>query len=422
MAKRGQISLQRQAQAAEWVAWGMEVAPVHHLSMTRPNQPFRLAAACCRWPPSPAREFEVCSKAAGVSWVHFLGVIDRQRVDGLAADGLRRAAVPMPEAISAELDRTAQAIARVNLAFAAESRRLQRMLSEAAIPHLFVKGASLDMLAYGTLALKRARDIDLLVAPEAARQACALMRDAGYLRIAPGPEIGDDRLGAWLNHCKETNWRHERTGLFVEIHTQLVDNPALLPGIDAYAPSQLVEIAPGIQLPTLRTDELFAYLCVHGATHAWSRLKWIADLGAFLSHFDPAEIERLYRTSLRLGVGRCSAQALLLCADLFDTPVPGSLLIELRSDRTARKLARTALSVMSGETELDKTVLGTLPIHLSHFALAPGWRYKVAEARRKLASPHDRASIDLPRPLRFLYPLLAVPSWVRRRIRGPASL
>jgi hypothetical protein len=237
--------------------------------------------------------------------------------------------------------------------------------------------------------------------------------------------VGDGRLGQWLAHCKETNWRHGRTGLIVEIHSQLVDNPVLLPGIGARSPSQLVEIGPGIRLRTLRTEELFAYLCVHGATHAWSRLKWIADVGALLSRFEPAEIERLYRVSLKLGVGRCSAQALLLCADLFETAVTPPLLSELRADRRAVWLARTALGVMfgrHGETELDDTVLGTLPIHLSHFVLGRGWRYKLAEAQRKTVSPHDRAAWDLPRPLRFLYPLLAIPSWIRRRVRGPAPL
>ena len=35
-------------------------------------------------------------------------------------------------------------------------------------------------------------------------------------------------------------------------------------------------------------------------------------------------------------------------------------------------------------TELDRLVLGTVPIHLSHFFLARGLRYKWSEAARKL--------------------------------------
>jgi hypothetical protein len=393
-------------------------------AVSRLNPEASLACACCQWPPGPARDDAVRARAAEIDWPRFLAVIRRQRVEGLAADALRRAGVALPSEVADQLGRAATEIARQNLFFAAESRRIQRLFEAAGLPYLFVKGASLDMLAYGTLALKKARDIDLVVAPEAVEEACALMAGAGYVRTVPGPEVGDDRLGQWLAHCKETNWQHARSGLIVEIHSQLVDNPALLPGIGARSPSQIVEVGPGIRLPTLRTEELFAYLCVHGATHAWSRLKWIADVSALLSRFDPDEIERLYRTSLQLGVGRCSAQALLLCANLFETPVSPALLAELRADRMSAWLVKAALGAMAGrhgETELDDTVLGTLPIHLSHFALGRGWRYKLAEAGRKTISPHDRAALDLPRPLHFLYPLLAIPNWIRRRIRGAAA-
>jgi hypothetical protein len=357
-----------------------------------------------------------------VDWTRFLAVVRRQRVEGLAADALRRAGVALPQSAAAELAAAAAAIARANLAFAAESRRIQRLFDGAGLTYLFVKGASLDMLAYRTLALKKARDIDLIVAPEGTERACALLAQAGYSRTVPGPEVADEQLPTWLALCKETNWRHGQSGIIVELHTQLVDNSALLPGVGALSPRQPVEIGSGIRLATLRTEELFAYLCVHGATHAWSRLKWIADVAALLSHHPPSQIEQLYRTSLRLGVGRCSAQALLLSAELFELPLPHELASELRRDRVTRWLVRVALDTMAGETELDDTVLGTVPIHLSHFALVRGWRYKAGEAYRKSLSPQDRATLNLPRPLHFLYPLLLLPLWLRRRFKGPAPL
>jgi hypothetical protein len=252
-----------------------------------------------------------------------------------------------------------------------------------------------------------------------------LLAEAGYRRTVPGPEVSPERFPTWVALCKETNWRHSDSGIIVELHSQLVDNPALLPGIGAHSPSQIVEVGPAYGCRRFGRRSCSPIFASMVPTHAWSRLKWIADVAALLSGCDPAEVERLYRASLNLGVGRCSAQALLLCHQLFETASPPSLLAELRSDRKAVWLARVALRTMAGryvETELDDTVLGTVPIHLSHFALRPGWRYKLAEANRKMLSPHDRASMNLPPALGFLYPILLLPRWIGRRIRGPAPL
>lgn len=390
------------------------------------SQEFLLTAACCRWPPSDERSERVRAAASQpLDWGRFLRIVRRQRVEGLVNDALLRAGVAAPAEIASELHRDASDIARQNLAFAAESLRVQRLLAGAGLTFLFVKGTTLDMLAYGSLGLKRARDIDLVVAPESVEETCALLGRAGYVRSVPGPEVADEQFPIWLKLCKETSWKHERSGIILELHNGLVDNPTLLPGIGSHSPPQWVEIGSGIRLPTLRKDELFAYLCVHGATHGWSRLKWLADVSALLKDDDLHERERLYRRSLELGVGRCSAQALLLCQSLFELELSAGLSAELRRDAATRWLVRAALRMVAGRnaaTELDDTMLGTVPIHLSHFLLAPGWRYKVSEVRRKSLSHHDRSTLKLPRALHFFYPLLLLPSWLWRRARGSGAL
>ncbi len=385
---------------------------------------FLLTAACCRWPASPERDAAVRARARTVDWQRFLAVVRRQRVEGLAHAALASADVaPAPE-VQRELAAAAAQTARQNLGFAAESVRLQRLFTAAGTGIVFVKGIPLSLLAYGTLAVKKSWDIDMAVPPEAVSQASRIMTEAGYRRVVPTEELPDSRFDIWIDLCKESIWRHGKSGIVVEMHSGLVDNPMLLRGVDARSPQQLVPLGSGASLPTLRKDELFSYVCVHGATHAWSRLKWIADVAALIKDDDDAELERLYRASLAIGVGRCSAQALLLCAQLFDRRLPSGLEAELRGDRANLWLARVALRSMAGAheaVELDDKILGTVPIHLSHFALARGWRYKAAEVRRKALSPHDRAMLPLPRALHFLYPLLLVPRWLWRRARGPAA-
>lgn len=380
----------------------------------RLSNEFRLAAACCRWPSTASRERAIAEAAVeGLDWPKFLRIVRRQRVEGLVDAALRQSGIDVPGGIASELAASSAAIARENLLHAAASLRLQRSFGEAGIPILFVKGVTLSMLAYGTLALKKARDIDIVVPPEALGRAFELLEREGYRCLTAPPVSGGTEAR------KDTEWA-DRSGILLELHGGLVDNPLLLPGLGASSPSQLVSIGSGKSLPTLRKDELFSYLCVHGATHAWSRLKWLADVAALLEKEDEAEIERLYRRSIELGAGRSSAQALLLCSDLLGVHVPANLLRELRSDRATRWLVSVALISMAGspaERELDETVLGTVPIHLSHFLLERGRKYKFAELRRKSAGRPTATRPKLPGYLKFLDPVIAVPLWLRSRVR-----
>src|SRR6185503_8385880 len=107
----------------------------------------------------------------------------------------------------------------------------------------------------------------------------------------------------------------------LELHTAFVDSARMLGAVDIHAARQPVALPGNIVLDTLARDELFAYLAVHGATHAWSRLKWLADIAAFAAR-EPEAVETLYRRSVALGAGRSGGQALLLAHDLLALPVP----------------------------------------------------------------------------------------------------
>ena len=379
---------------------------------------FALAAACCRWPPSPARDLAVRGAAlSSLDWDLVVATARRHQVQGLVHDGLRRAGVEAPAAAAGDLAAAAGAIAHQNLHFAAEAARLDRLFSETGIPYLFVKGATLNSLAYGTQSLKKAIDIDMVIDPDLYEKAIEVVETAGYRCIQPRIDADRAEILAWAKQRKHSIWTRE--GIRLELHTALVDSAAMLGGVGIDSPRRQVEIAQGIALPTLERDELFAYLCVHGATHAWSRLKWLADLAA-LAGRDPGTIEPVYRHSIAFGAGRCGGQALLLAHRLLALPLPAGLAAELEGDPAIGYLARVALDAMTGggARELDELVFGTTAIHLSHLRLKKGVGFKLHEIRRKLRSgDHGEAR----GPARLLARLLAAPRWLARRVRRAAA-
>jgi hypothetical protein len=382
---------------------------------------FRLVAACCRWPPSAARDAAVRSAAAGnIDWDLFPKVVARHRVEGLVHDSLTAAAIQMPADVAASLAAAATGIARQNLAFAAAARKLAVALEGRGLAFRLVKGVALNRLAYGTLAVKRASDVDLVLDPADYAGAVRMLLDEGTSCISPGPGAGFDEVMAWTRRNKHSIWR--RDGVVVELHSSLVDNPLMLSGVSARSPAQWVELAPGMAVPTLARDELFAYLCVHGATHAWSRLKWLADVAALVGREPPEEMERLYRRAATFGAGRSAAAALLLAHELLGLALAPRLEAELRSSRAVRFLVAVARDAMvrgGADAELDESVLGTVGVHLSHFRMARGLGYKLSEARRKIASVGSGA--DEPAWLRIMAPFRAVPLWLRRRMRRAAG-
>jgi hypothetical protein len=335
----------------------------------------------------------------------------RHRVEGLVHDGLKQAGIVPPPSVDTALAAAAAAIARDNLRFAAEAARLDRTMREARVDFLFVKGVTLNRLAYGTLALKKAIDIDMVVDPAGYEAAIGAVEAAGYRCIQPREGAGRAEILDWAKRTKHSIWL--RGSIMLELHTAFVDSERMLGGVSTASPRQQVEVAKGIALPTLARDELFAYLAVHGATHAWSRLKWLADIAAFAVR-EPDSLESVYRRSLTLGAGRSGGQALLLAHDLLGLPMPASLFEELSGDGAIRYLARVALDAMAGagDRELDEMVLGTAAIHLSHLRLKKGLGFKLHEIRRKLGSGEGDS---------LLSPLLAAPKWLLRRARRAAG-
>jgi hypothetical protein len=342
----------------------------------------RLAVAACHttFTGSPAGEIEPLTRT--VNWDRFLKVARRHRIQALCWHGLKPISKVIPAAVAEPLRLQASAIVEANLRIAAESARLFALYRSAGLQLLFLKGLTLDALAYPTPFLKMGWDIDLLIAPERLPEAAQLLRSAGYTAVIPAAAGRD--LESWHRSHKESVWHCPEGEFHVDLHTRLADNPALLPKLGTNSPSRMVAIAGGIELPTLGKDELFAYLTVHGASSAWFRLKWITDVAALLHGQAEEEIERLYKRSQQLGAGRAAAQALILADRLYGIALSDELRIGIGVDRTNRWLARLAERQVEALHEPTEVLFGTASIHLSQPFLLPGWRFKLSAVARQL--------------------------------------
>ncbi len=393
---------------------------------------FALMAACARWPRSPERLQAVEAAAARVAdWPQFLAVVARHRIRGLAYDALKAPSLggaQPPAYVLEQLSVQARSQTLHGLLLAAEAVRLDDAFAAAGVPLAFLKGPAAALEIYGDLGLRHARDLDLVVAPADIAAAAQLLEDAGYRGELPltARELAQD--GAWRVRTNQLNYVHPGRRVLVELHWRVTSNAALSAPFARQAAWRRTPLGGG-SISALSGDDLFAYLCLHGGLHAWSRFKWLADIGAMIASDDEQALRRRLDRAARLGVFRPAAQALSLAADLLGAEVAPGLRAEIDRDRAVRTLHRVAsreLLAGDGAVELTDRRIGRWRIRRAQFLLAPGLGHVWAQFRLMIASPpNDVALLRLPRRLSFLYgplrPFLWLWRGLVRRLRSRSS-
>jgi len=338
---------------------------------------FQLVCLCCIRQRTPDQEFDIVARSLRIDWSRFCAIVARHRVAGLVHEALVQCGVSSPAEHRYAFAQDARRIALQGIQFAAETKRLCALAEAAGIPVIVLKGAPLAQIAYGMVTTKHAKDIDLAVVPGDLAAMREMLTIAGY--HADGPAAN-----------KDEPWYHSHKKAQVELHAALVDYPSWLHGLPMQTALDRRWRCTSSDMPTLAPDDLFAYLCVHGETHGWSRLKWLADLAALLAQRSPSEIFALHAYAATLGAERQAASALLLCANLLGTKLSEDHEAKLRQRWLIRWLASNARRSFTGSseiTELDTMPLSTLRVHLGQFVATTGWRNRhgllIAKLRRQ---------------------------------------
>ena len=341
-----------------------------------PNE-FALAVECCG-PGATGRASRAVQIARTVDWRRFLATCRRHRIQGLAWRAIGQFRLAPPADIASQLESDAVQVATDGLKSASISLQLLDNFERDEIQIMFVKGLTLSRLAYADSFVKMSHDVDILVPLADVTRAGATLANMGYLQTLPRGR----RLASWHRVHKESVWTRPDSPT-IELHSRLADNGNLIPLIGNASPTQLLEVAPGIALPTLAPDELVTYLSVHGASSAWFRLKWIADFAALLAGRDSSEIDRLAQRAGEFGAGRAMVVALSLASRLFGISVGRET--QLASDTPAcRLLVGTSYRQLLAEREPTERFLGTASIHLSQLLLKPGLAFLASEFSRQV--------------------------------------
>jgi Uncharacterised nucleotidyltransferase len=379
---------------------------------------FWLFCLALRRPQCPENAAQL-ARAAALDWAAITAGARRHRVAPLLLTGLQ-GSLHAPTRVVADLRQQATAAARISLFQAAEIQRLTRVFAQANIRLLALKGVVLSAQVHGEAFPRGARDIDLLVDPRQFAAGDSVLTAAGY-RCA-NEALSPRQRASYLYWLKDADYIHSGTGAAIELHQRLADNPYLLPTDFDALWREREEVPVGdVAVATLSRRALALYLCVHGAGHAWERLRWLIDLAALLR--TPGSVDMALADAEAVGLGAAMLHALMLAHDWLGLAVEPHHLARARADAQVVRLDLILARLYAGSAWHQMPPRGSLRAiarysvwqRLYRLSLKSDWRYLARQIGRECFSPADFNTLHLPDALFFLYPLVRPVGWLARR-------
>ncbi len=222
-----------------------------------------------------------------------------------------------------------------NLALTGELMRILSMLESAGIEAVPFKGPALSEQVFGTVAMRQFCDIDILVRPKDVVAAKQALLARGY---EPEFTLSPSREAEYIR--SEHAFQFRKDSFILELHWSFGSRDQSFPVDVASVWTRLeTRTLQGHRVRALSVEDLFLYLCMHGAKHSWERLEWVCSL-AELGRMQPApDWNRITSLARRTGALRGLHLGLLLAADVCALALPPEVAAAAASDREARRLA-----------------------------------------------------------------------------------
>jgi hypothetical protein len=240
----------------------------------------------------------------------------------------------IPPAALGRLTDEASAVAARSLAHARALVELVRKLTESGIRSLAFKGPVLAQELDGDLGLRFFRDIDVLVAEEDFPRAQVVVDELGYALHPAAARAGPSPVPH--HHVAYT-----RGQVILELHRTLLSPYRGLEGrLDALWERRRSRTLAGTDLPTLGAEDEILHLSVHGSGHAWFRLRWLADLPAWLNAHPDVDWEGLLAAARAHRFERAFLLGWRLAREHLGVELPGALSVAERRCGALDALAR----------------------------------------------------------------------------------
>src|SRR5258705_2179321 len=357
-----------------------------------------------------------------VDWNYLLLMAERHRlVASLLYHLVNECPEEIPANVNSTLEKLTQENTRSNLLLTGELLKILELFEGHGIAAVPFKGPTLALWAYGDVGRREFGDLDILVRKHDVPAVIKLLVSNGF---TPRPELSAAQQAAKLRFDCSHNFANEKN-VWLDVHWDFVV-PSAAVQIDTDKLWDRLQPIPINQrvLKTVSVEDLLLILCLHGFTHFWERLGWIADVAALIERQEKIDWPLLLKNADRMGSRRMISLGLYLAKNLLGASVPADVWTSAPADATVVALADEVQRGLFTEGTERIGILSELRLNL---AMKEGKRDKLRSCIRLLATPRvdDWKLLPLPGSLFFLYyalrPFRLTGKYAAKLLRGSAD-
>jgi hypothetical protein len=301
-------------------------------------------------------------------------------------------------------------LAKKNILWLQEWKRLLQTFDEALIPVISFKGPALALTAYHNLGLREFHDLDLLIHSRNVAQARDKLLGEGY--VLWSPVVGDTLEDLLRSKNRQLRFTNRVRGTSVDLHWGLLHEMfSFQLDVEQAFNTARRERHEEAEFLSLSPEYLLLYLCAHGTKNCWSKLSELCDVAAHIHSQSEIDWDGCIRLAEANGCELLLKHALLLCERVLGIDLPEMVKQHCRQNGTTIALSNAAESFLCLEGEMRPGYMRALKYYL---AFAKTWRERIRLIFVRVFSPAepDWQHVQLPRrlfgfyyvvrPLRFL--------------------
>ncbi len=304
----------------------------------------------------------------------------------------------------------------------AELIHIKQELKSNDIEFISLKGPLLSWDLHNDFFIRISSDIDILIKEDELDQCIEVMKKMGYKPLFVEFPTTKNKRRLVLSTNNQFVLYHQNKKICVEVHWKLFKYAIISDKkLQCFNKSYTRQITIQQNSFTVYQEELdFIFLVIHGALHAWSRLKWLHDIYAYSKKSD-LDWDQVIVLSRQFRAEHLIYQALFLVNRYWDLPTS----LQNRFVQELSNISPATISFLIHNISTDISKLSRyewvklkLQIIKYNLTLFSGIKYKYNYTKRLFFRDVDLNDLIIPDSFAFLYFLLRPCIYLYKKANG----